>query len=123
MFPATVSCGQPWICCQTAYGIVSATAAATPPAPHHDTSGRRGPTTSSTSAKTVATNRTCGLASPPIPATTPAASTDAPLPRTTALTSSQPRAVVESRSNVVVVTKWPTASATPDAAVQAAAIT
>ena len=47
MFPATVSCGQPWSCCQTAYGSVSATAAATPTGPHHDTSGRRGPTTSS----------------------------------------------------------------------------
>ena len=37
--------------------------------------------------------------------------------------TSQRNAVVLSRSNVVVVTKWPTASATPDDAVHAAAIT
>ena len=48
---------------------------------------------------------------------------DGPLPRTTARTTSQPSAVVLSRSKVVVVTKWPTASAKPDDAVHAAAIT
>ena len=40
----------------------------------------------------------------------------------TARISSQPRAVVLSRSKVVVVTKCPTASAKPEEAVQAAAM-
>ena len=54
---------------------------------------------------TAATNPTWGFASQPIPTTTPAASTEGPLARTTARIISQPSAVVLSRSKVVVVTK------------------
>jgi hypothetical protein len=70
---------------------------------------------------TPATKPTWGLASTPAPTTTPAARTQAPLPRTTARIINQPRAVVLNRSKLVVVTKCPTASANPDEAVQAAA--
>ena len=48
-----------------------------------------GPTSSTTAAMTAATNPTWGFASQPIPTTTPAASTDGPLPRTTARIISQ----------------------------------
>jgi hypothetical protein len=47
---------------------------------------------------------------------------DAPLPRMIARIASHPRTVVLKRSNVVVLTKWLTASAKPEQAVQAAAI-
>jgi hypothetical protein len=63
------------------------------------------------------------LASQPTPTTTPAARSDRPLERAIARIINHSSAVVLNRSKVVVVTKWPTASAKPDEAVQAAAIT
>ena len=70
-----------------------------------------------------ATSPTCGFASMPIPTATPAARTEAPLLRSTARIASQPSTVVLSMSKVVVVTKWPTASAKPETAVHRAATT
>ncbi len=123
MLWATVSCGQPCAACQITYGEARATAMTTPAAVHHDRSGHRGPTTRSVARTTTATNPTWGLASLPIPTTTPAARTHAPLSRTIARTISHTSRVVLSRSKVVVETMCPTASANPDDAVHPAAIT
>src|ERR1019366_2316956 len=112
MLPATVSCGQPCVCCQITYGAASTNAAIAPPAAHQDHKSDRGPITISEATITAATRPTWGLAS--TPTTTPAASTQAPLPRTTARTASHPKAVVLNMSNVVVLTKWATASANPE---------
>ena len=104
------------------YGAANATAQKAPPAAHLDRSTDRGPTTITIASITAATRPTWGLASTPTPTTTPAARIDVPLRRTTVRIASHPRPVVLSMSKVVVVTKWPTASAKPEQAVQDAAM-
>ena len=72
---------------------------------------------------TSATKPTCGLASKPMPVTTPAHSNGGPLCHRTARITSQHTIPVLNRSGVVVETMCPTPSANPAVAVPSAATT
>ena len=123
MLPATVSCGQPWRCCQIRYGAPMARAMTMPSHSGLDRNTHRGPTSANETSATTATKATWGLASKPTPTTTPAQHSDHESWRTTARTSSHPSSDVANTSNVVVVTKWPVAKEIADTATTLAAIT
>ena len=121
MFRATVTCGQPCCCCQTRYGAASSTPrhpACRPPAPQRPARPDHGERDRSDDRD----DPTCGFASKPIPTTRPAASSDGPLRRASARITNHRNAVVLSMSKVVVLVRWLVASAKPETAVHAAAI-